>query len=1069
MNMFTHLHCHSQFSVNDGLCKVEDLVDRAKQLGFKYLALTDHGRMGGIPRMAVRSQEPDEEGRTLEAICGCEIYICDGDMLVKESVDREISGIVKKRRPKHYHATMLCINKTGYENLINITNIGYITGFYYESRVDLPVVEKYSEGILATSGCISGMIPQAILKDDFKRVDFLLDFWRSVFKDNFYLEVQYHGIEAQLKIAKAVIELSKKHKIPMIATNDVHYLNPSDKKAHDLLKSMRMNSTENTGKGYPTGEFYLKSAREMYDVWEEYPEVCKNTIEVAEKCAFRFPTKTPWEYPIFSLPKIEKFEDWKEKYMPYHGEYQAYLQYICLKGLKKYGFDKNQEHKDRLKYELSKIFEMSVEEYFLILWDVFRFCEKNNISRGCGRGSGVGSLVLFLMEITAINPLDEDMKLMFERFLNPGRSSQYDFNIPEFPIELWERKDYQGKLRKLIDDELSAPTNESLFRECFPNIIREILPLENQELDSYIYDALNSNIRCGKNDSNSWILYYFGIAPKPTDKLKVIKMGSLPDVDSDFDPNRRDDVIQYIKDKYGEDHVINIGTYGQYRARAALKETLKASGYSFEDANEISKIIPFNHTLSEALELDIFQSMIQRYKVSPSIIQNAIKIEGSAFSNVSEHASGVVIAPTSLENKVPMHRSRESIVSQYDMTDIEKAGYIKFDFLGLSNVGKMAICNQHIEKRFGKQIDFRKIHRNDPKTLSIFAQGKTETIFQFASDGIKNALKDVGVDSFNDLVAVNALYRPGPMKYISKRMYERFKSKDDPNWHFGMTYAENKQNPQNIEYIHPDLEPILEKTYNILVFQEQAMSISQKFGGFTLQEADVMRKAIGKKLGSLFEQCKLKFFEGSKKNGYDDKIVFSIWKMMEDFASYSFNQAHSASYALIGYWNAYLLANFPLEWYSASINEDVDKEDRYTRYLKEAKYMGIPIFRPDVNKSTMQCYVDYETTSIILPLNIIKGVGKNAIEVVNNQPFENFKDFCFKVKPDKKLFEKLLQAGALKLFGSSLDLVREYQNARDAWQEDKKTNYISETQTEDVMQLFGKDWGQSVEMKDKNE
>jgi DNA polymerase-3 subunit alpha len=1054
------------------LATIDSIVDLAKSMDFKHIALTDHGKMGGIVKFAQRAIEPDENGKTIEAIIGCEMYICDGDMRIKESVDRNINGVVKKRRPKHYHSTMLCMNETGYSNLVNLVNIGANVGYYYEPRVDLNAISENHEGILATSGCMSGMIPQYILREDFKKVDELLDFWRSLFKDNFYLEVQYHGIDFQLTILKNIIELSKRHNIPMIATNDVHYLHPSDKKAHDLLKLMRINNTENTGKGYPTGEFYLKTAKEMYDVWEEMPEVCKNTIEVAEKCLYRFPIKNTWKYPHFDVPIVESFSTWKEKYMPYYNEYQSYLEYLCLKALKNYGLYNNEEYKIRLRYELTKVFEMGVEEYFLILWDVFRFCNENNISTGVARGSAGGSLIVYLLKISGIDPLDPEMNLMFERFLNPGRSSQYNFEIKEYKIKDWKIEYLDncntGALREYIYGEIKDTKDKEKMKESFPNMIRELLPLENQKLDEYYYWIYKTGKKFNKNDANSWILYYIGAAPKPDGELKVEKMGSLPDIDSDFDPNYRDKVINYIKVKYGEDKVINIGTYGQYRARAALRETLKASGYSHDDATEISKTIPFTFLLKDAVELSIVQKTLSAYKVTNQIINNALKIEGSAFSHVSEHAAGIVISPTTLNDKIPMHRAQDSVVSQFDMNDMERVGYIKFDFLGLSNVGKIAKCNEYIEKRHGKKVDFRKIPRNNKDVLNLFKSGRTETVFQFSSDGIKETLKEVGVDSFNDLIAVNALYRPGPMKYISKRMYERFKTKDDPEWQFGMTYAENKKFPDKITYLHDDLKSILSPTYSILCYQEQVMEISQKFAKFTAQEADVLRKAIGKKNGDLFETCKNKFYKGAIENGYSEKLVKLIWKKAEDFANYSFNKAHAAAYALIGYWNAYLAVTFPYEWYAASINEDIDKEDRYSKYIIEAKNLGICIEKPNVMQSTLECYVEYgaddDNPVIILPLNIIKGIGKNAKDVVNNRPYVDFKDFCYKSRPDKRLFEKMLQAGTLKCFGTPLELVRKYSDIRNNWKEDSK-NYIEEAQSQDILQLFGSSWGQSIDMK----
>jgi len=1026
MSNFTHLHTHSMFSVYDGLGKVEDLIDGAKAMGFSHIALTDHGKMGGIVRAAQRAVEPDSEGRTIEFIVGCEAYICDGSMMEQHNVERDNGKI---GRPRHYHSTMLASNEKGYNNLVRMMNIGNIKGFYYDPRVDMETVEAHNEGIICTSGCMSGQISRAILADDEKRINTVLDAWHQIFGDRFYLEVQNHGIPEQLKIAKGIFALSKKHNIPVVATNDVHYLTQNDSKAHTLLKQIQAYSRDKDDQesiakaGYSTDQFYLKSTEEMYALWSEHPEACRNTMEVAERCAYRYPVKNNWQCPTFVVPYTDEFSGFKEFWnnsLPKHNEHQAFLYFLCVNNMRERGLANNDEYRDRLKYELKIIFEMGVEDYFLIIWDVFRHVREQNIAHAPGRGSGAGSLVLYLTEVTMIDPLDKELGLMFERFLNPGRSSTYEFGFSEFTIVDWKKwkqeeglEDSTGKLRLLVEKE----AKESDIPGVLPNVLREILPLENQELDTYYYDLWANDKTITKNNANSWIAYMIGITPEqPTGELKVKKMGSLPDVDSDFDTHRRDEIYEYLKQTYGRDKVVNIGTYGIIQARSALRGALKSNGYSQAIVDELAKLVPDKFSLAATLELEIFKTALRKHKIPKELIDTAVYVEGAALSHISEHAGGIVISPHSLTSTCPLHKCKKGVVSQLAMNDLEAIGLIKFDMLATNAVSKMQRCIDMINARTGGHetlIDWLNKPRNNPKALNVFKKGYTQTIFQFQSFGIRQALREIGADSFCDLVAVNAMYRPGPMRFISKAMYENPRNKKDSDipWAAGMTYAENKKNPGIITYIHPDLEPIMKDTYGILCYQEQSMEMARVIGGFTLAQADTLRKAIGKKKGDLFEICRKQFFEGAKKKGYEEETIAAIWKLNEDFASYSFNKSHATAYAMIAYTEALMLTQYPYEWYAAALQEENNEETR-AKFLAEAiDGLKLGVVAPDINRSGKQCevrYKDGKAISIVLPLSFIKGIGEGiGEEIAEGKPYATFKDFCLSIKPSGIVFPKL--------------------------------------------------------------
>ncbi len=1091
-NEFAHLHVHSKYSPNDGMAKVEDLVKRASELEFKHIALTDHGKMGGIPRLAVACKKYKMHG-----IVGCEIYVCD-DMNVKQHIEEvQDDGIIKKRRPWHQHLVLLCASEKGYNNLISINNIANTEGFYYEPRVDRSVIAPRSEGLIALSGCLSGEIARAIINhnepDKEKRFQNALQIasdYKDIFGDRYFLEVQYHADNSvdtqkakdlerlQREVALSVFKISEMLSIPVVATNDVHYLNHSDWAAHTMLKGIRVNDPANTGYGYPTGEFYLKSADRMYSRWKGKEEICKNTLLVAEMCEWEFPACTHWKFPNFEIEDNSDFDSWKQNKAKFMTEHQAYLYYLCEKGLRNKKLIKDDTALKRCKYELDIIFEMGVEEYFLIIWDVFEYCRKNNIAYGPGRGSGAGSLVLYLLDVICINPLDEDLNLIFERFLNPGRCSIYDFELPGCSIEWYKNEKSKNpdkinkKLREIVFQ--SIKTRED-YTEVWSKCKKEILPLENQELDDYYVECMEYSKINGPvpNKANSWIAYSLGITnEKPTGQLILIEQGSLPDVDSDFDPMHRDDIIQYCKNKYGSDKVSNIGTYGEYGAKSTIQSILKLRGYKPEDAAEVSKSIPFRavraYTLEEALHLPSFRQTVERFRVPKDIFGIVSTIEGSAFSNVSEHAAGIVISPISLLDTVPLHRSKDTLVTQYDLKDIEKAGFIKFDFLGLNNVAKIALCLELIEKQYGEKIDITKVPRNDKLTLSVFREGKTSTVFQFSSNGMRSALRDIKVDSFEDLIAVAALYRPGPMKYISRQFYLENMTDDDMPFEEGMTYAENKAKPHTIKYMHPDLEPILKPTHGILVYQEQAMEIAKTIGGFTMSQADELRSAIGKKDEDKFQKCKTKFIEGAKNNNYSYETALQICHLMKDFGSYAFNKAHSAVYAILGYWNAYLLGRYKYEWYAACLTIDADKETNCQNYIREMSMLKVNFIRPNVKQSESRASVMYneenKPTAVVMPLITIKGLGKVACQKINGmRPYDSFRDFCEKVNPSKSTVTILLKEGALDIFGDRYKMHREFDEWKFDQSQDRKHKKKKVEINKEILDLFKIDFSRSVE------
>lgn len=1476
-NEYVHLHGHSMFSVNDGMCRVDALVERARELGFDALALTEHGRLGSAPQFAFACKDNGIRG-----ITGCEMYLCK-DLTVKQTIKTEEG---KTRRPRHNHIPLLCKTEKGFHNLVEMMNIAFIDGFYHEPRIDWELLEQHAEGLVALSGCLGGEISRAILNSGPEKAREITKRYLDLFGEDFFLEIQYHGIPEQVQVAKEILQIGKEMSIPVVATQDYHYLYKKDAGAHDIMKGIRTNDAMNSGKGYSTHEFHLKSAEEMYTIWKDYPEVCRNTLKVAERCAWQFPTTTPWQFPAFQIQAKDDFETWHQNKFPFMSDQQAYLTWLCLEALEKEGLHNQSEYKKRLQNELSVIFEMSVEEYFLILWDIFAMCHERGIGVGPGRGcltgdtlvmtknngyiplkdissgdvvfthdgsaqevtdtmeypieedlleiktdnslgtikltrdhkvwgtrpriterytryqesgrqsaskikkyefdhnpewieagelkpndyifmpwperqiidvgsidlskyasenfkedngwltpinpltgnkynrkirkivefdeefayflgrwvgdgwfraeddkrrcdvgiafrsndkegisricaflsrqglkpsivkhskkqlvqviiystlwksmlqdlfpkykstsdtkhignlkylpdnmllellrglhasdghvqrdlvkgtrycidttsrelmldireallylriqssvvvrkpylqgkwqckqsykirfkgleetsksnlkfadgyyakilsidvnsdydrvyditvannhsyltqnyavhnSGAGSLVLYLLKITLIDPIEYG--LYFERFLNEGRSSHYDFELKDYPLSKFQKdKDndmlynlkygIDGKsLRKYVFDKIKEDGRQ---KELWRRVKREILPLENQGMDEYYMAAWHYVQANGaiKNTAHSWIAYAIGICDqKPKRQLRVTKMGSLPDVDSDFEPVRRDEVTQYCRDKYGENNVVNIGTYGVFRTRSTLQGVLKHNefGFDHDDALQISKVIPFDPSnksgIDDALQLRYVTDIFTKYKVPQKAVDFTRSIEGSAFSSVSEHAAGVVIAPHSLHDRLPMHLTgKKDLVTQYDLNDVEKSGYIKFDFLGLNNVGKIQRCIRLIKQNTGIDIDVLQIDKNDKKALSVIGQAITSTIFQLSSKNIRKAIRDVKVDSFDDIVAIAALYRPGPMRFISRDFYQKFSQKDDPRWHLGMTYAENKANTDSIEYLHEDLAPILGATYGILTYQEQAMEIVQVMAGFTLSEADVMRKAIGKKKGDLFEKCRVDFFEGAKAKGYDQKIIDDCWKLMEKFSGYAFNKAHATAYALLALWNAFLLSRFPHEWYAACITEDAGNEDKYTSYILEAKDVGIKFIKPNVNISGMEATVQYKEDkphAVVLPLIIHKGVGKNASDIVKKQPFDSFMDFCRKVDPNKTLMEILTRKGACRDFGDRLELVREYNKYRFEKQERKKAEKTKVDIAPEIGNLFETDFDLSISAKVK--
>ncbi len=873
MSKFTHLHVHSHYSLLDGLPKIDELLDYTKELGMDSLALTDHGAIYGAVEFFKKAKK-----RGIKPIIGCEMY------MALQSMHQKRPNIDNAR----YHLILLVKNEKGYKNLVKLLTKAHLEGFYYKPRIDEELLAQYSEGLIGASACILGKIPQLILAKKIKEAKKTALRYQDILgKGNFYLELQHHpNLKAQKTVNQGLILISKELNIPLIATNDSHYLKPEDAEAQDLLMLINTGADPNDPERLTmkADDFSLRPPEKMIEDFKDVPQAIENTQKIAQSCNFNF---------VLGKTKLPHFET-PNKQAP-----DEYIKELCLRGVKKkFGVLPKKEVLDRLNYELEMIEGMGFSSYFLIVQDFVNWAKEKRIVVGPGRGSIGGSLVAYVLGITSIDPLKYN--LLFERFLNIGRNE-------------------------------------------------------------------------------------------------------LPDIDLDFTDRRRDEVIEYVTQKYGKDKVAQIITFGTMAARAAIRDVGRALNYPYIYCDRVAKMIPFGYKLDETLaKIPEFRQLYETDEKAEKLINFAKKMEGVA-RHASTHACGVVISKEPLDNIVPLQHPTQddtSIVTQYEMHAVEDLGLLKMDFLGLKNLTIIEDTLARIYAVRKKKIDIENIPLTDRATYRLLQKGQTIGVFQLESGGFQRYLKLLKPTEFEDIIVMLALYRPGPMSLIPE-------------------YIARKKGKKEVEYLHPKLKDILKKTYGLLVFQEQLMLIAQKLAGFTLSEADILRKAVGKKIKSLLIAQKEKLLEGMKKNGIESTIAQKLWQWILPFARYGFNRAHSTAYATIAYQTAFLKAHFPVEFMAALLTSEKADVERIGYLIQECKKMGISILPPDINESWRNFTVIPHKKQIRFGLFAIKNVGEKVVETIiqerkKNGSLTSINDFVSRISSkdlNKKSLESLIKAG----------------------------------------------------------
>jgi len=901
---FTHLHCHSEYSLLDGLPKIEEILNYCKKLGMDSVALTDHGNISGAVEFFKKAKELG-----IKPIIGCEVYLAFERMYQKRP----------KIDDKKYHLVLLVKNETGYKNLVKLITKSYLEGFYYKPRIDEELLSQYCEGLIGLSACLQGKIPQLILAKKIDEAEKTAKKYQEIFgKENFYLELQHHpNLREQKIVNEALIEISKKLKIPLVATNDCHYLRPEDAEAQDILMLINTGADPNDPERLTmrADDFSMRSPEKMMEDFKNVPEAIENTQRIVEACNFEFKLGEI-KMPIFKTPNGKSPEE--------------YLEELCYQGLKKrYGEKVEQKILERLKYELEVIKKTGFASYFLIVQDFVNWAKSQKIVVGPGRGSVGGSLVAFVLGITEIDPLKYD--LLFERFLNPERVSP-------------------------------------------------------------------------------------------------------PDIDLDFTDERRGEVIEYLARKYGRDRVAQIITFGTMAARAVVRDVGRALGYSYSYCDKIAKLIPAHSNLDEALaRVAELREIYQNDEKAQRLLDLARKLEGRA-RHASTHACGVVISTLPLDEICPLQhptQDERAIVTQYGMRSLEDLGLLKIDILGLKNLTLIEETLKKIRAIHKKEIKLDEISFDDKKTYKLFQRGETIGVFQFESEGMRKWLRKLKPNCFDDLVAMIALYRPGPMQFLQDYIDGKFKRK-------------------KIEYLHPKLKPILEKTYGVMIYQEQLMEVARSLAGFTLGEADVLRKAVGKKIRELLEAQREKLIEGMIKNGIGKEIAQKIWEWILPFASYGFNKSHSVSYAKIAFYTAFLKAHFPLEFMASLLTSEQADVEKIGFLIEECKRMGIEVLPPDINESFRNFSVVPGKNQIRFGLLAIKNVGENTVEAIveerkKNGPFNSLTDFLLRIEPknlNKKSLESMIKAGVFDRFEERNQLLYNLERLLE-W---NKQNYRMKTQ-----------------------
>lgn len=915
-DQFVHLHNHSEYSLLDGFSRLGDMVNRAQELGQPAIALTDHGNLHGAIEFY---QSAKKVG--VKPIIGVEAYVADGSLSERNPA---------KRSP--FHMTLLAQNKAGYQNLLKLVTASHLEGFYYYARMDREILERYSEGLIVLSGCPSGELARSIKTGDLDAAHETLEWYGNVFQDRYYLELMMHEhVPGQAEINDAIIQLSSQTGLPMVVTNDSHYVRRDDHVAQDILTCIQTNSNVKDPKRLHMEDttYYLRSAAEMSEGWSHVTEALENTVRIAESCELDLE---------FGRNLIMRFPTPKNK------PSMEYLRELCYAGLKKRFESPGEQVIERLEYELGIIEETKFSDYFLVCWDIFNFVNERGILSAV-RGSAASSLVLYCLEVTQIDPVEAD--LFFERFLN----------------------------------------------------------VERRE---------------------------------------------MPDIDMDFADDRREEVIKYCIDHYGRDHVAQIITFGTLGAKAAIRDTARAMALPLELSHRLAKMVPLtlNIKLKDAIEESAeMRSEISRNRDARDLIEMAQRVEGSV-RHASTHAAAVVISEDPLTEYVPLQRSTSgkedfSPTTQYSMNPVADIGLLKMDFLGLANLSILDRCVKLIAETTGEYTGVYDVPVDDEKTFRLLGEGDTSGVFQLESTGMRRNVKELKPTTINDLAAMIALYRPGPMEHIG-------------------TFIDAKHGRAEITYPHDDLRELLEPTYGVIVYQDQVMLIAQAFGGYTLGEADILRKAMGKKIAAVMDAEHETFVAGALKKGYTKEQADTVFDLMVPFAGYGFNKAHAVSYAYIAYWTAYFKANHPTEFLAAVLDSASGNPEKVGDAIREATRIGITVEPPNINHSRSGFTIERDSDgndAIRFGLAAIKNVGASAIDPIveareASGPFKDIEDICRRVDSrslNRRTLESLIRVGAFDPFGGRGNLLESVDRIIAAVQRQSKLRESGQTSMFDML------------------
>ena len=902
---FVHLHVHTEYSLLDGACRIGGMMDRVKELGQSAIAITDHGVMYGCIDFYKAAKDAG-----IKPIIGCEVYVA------RRGMEDRVHGIDNDP----YHLVLLCENRKGYENLCYMVSEAYTRGFYGKPRVDIELLEKYHEGLVALSACLAGAIPQYLLVEDYASAKkYALQMARIFGKDHFYLELQDHGIDEQRPVNQGVMRLARETGLPLVVTNDAHYLRKEDAAMQDVLLCIQTGKTvdEENRMKFQTDEFYLKSEEELRQLFPNCEEAFENTVKVADMCNLEF---TFHEYHLPSFPVPEGYTN------------EQYFRKLCYEGFEERYHEPPQEYLDRLEYEIGVISRMGYVNYYLIVWDFIRYAKEQGIPVGPGRGSGAASIVAYCMHITEVDPMK--YALIFERFLNPERVS-------------------------------------------------------------------------------------------------------MPDFDTDFCQERRGEVIDYVMEKYGKDHVAQIATFGTMAARGAIRDVGRALNFSYAETDVVAKAVPneLHITLDKALETSPqLKAMYEEDERVRKLIDTARSLEGMP-RNTSTHAAGVVITADPVCSYVPLSRNDDTIVTQYTMTTIEELGLLKMDFLGLRNLTVIRDAGMQIRK-FDPAFSMDNVPDDDPETFKMLAEGKTQGVFQLESAGMTGVCVGMKADSIEDITAIVALYRPGPMDSIPK-------------------FIESKLNPKKVTYKCLELEPILKVTYGCIVYQEQVIEIFRALGGYTMGQADNIRRAISKKKMKIIEAERKVFVYGDQEknipgciaNGISESVAQSLYDEIVAFANYAFNKAHAVCYAVVSYQTAYLKCHYPEQYMAAPMTSVRGAATTVAGYIAECKDMGIRTLPPDINHSDDPFTV--EGDCIRFGLGAVKNVGRGLIRSMvakrnEGGPFKSLEDFLQRMgegELNKRAVENFIKCGAMDCFGHHRsELLAVYDSMMDSVTQSRKKN-----------------------------